>query len=55
MKASFEDFLGCHNIIWNKPWFDQKSCKLVEQRKNTKMQWLQACHFKTKNQSNFEI
>jgi hypothetical protein len=41
MKTSAKDNLGYHRLKHNKPWFDDKCSKLIDQCKQAKLQWLQ--------------
>jgi hypothetical protein len=41
IKTSAKDNLGYHNLKHNKPWFDDECSKLIDQRKQAKLQWLQ--------------
>jgi hypothetical protein len=41
INISEKQNLGSHNLKHNKPWFDDKRSKLIDQRKQTKLQWLQ--------------
>jgi hypothetical protein len=41
IKTSAIDNLGCHRLKHNKPWFDDECSKLIDQRKQAKLQWLQ--------------
>jgi uncharacterized protein (DUF927 family) len=42
MNTSAEDNLGHHRLKQNKPWFDDECLKLIDQRKQAKLQWLQS-------------
>jgi hypothetical protein len=41
MKTSAKENLEYHNVKHNKPWFDDECSKLLDQRKQVKLQWLQ--------------
>jgi hypothetical protein len=41
IKTSAKENLEYHRLKCNKPWFDYKCSKLLDQRKQTKLQWLQ--------------
>jgi hypothetical protein len=41
IKTSAKDNLGYHRLKHNKPWFDDECSKLIDQRKQAKLQWLQ--------------
>jgi hypothetical protein len=41
IKISAKDNLRYHRQKGNKPWFDNECSKLIEQRKQGKLQWLQ--------------
>jgi hypothetical protein len=41
IKSSAEDNLGYHRLKHNKTWFDDECSKLIDQRKQAKLQWLQ--------------
>jgi hypothetical protein len=41
IKTSAKDNLGYHRLKHNKPWFDDECSKLINQRKQAKLQWLQ--------------
>jgi hypothetical protein len=41
IKAPAKDNLGYHRLKRNKPWFDDECSKLIAQRKQIKLQWLQ--------------
>jgi hypothetical protein len=41
IKTSVKDNLGYHRLKHNKPWFDEERSKLIDQRKQAKLQWLQ--------------
>jgi hypothetical protein len=41
IKTSAKENLGYQNIKHNKPWFDDECSKLVDQRRQAKLQWLQ--------------
>jgi hypothetical protein len=41
IKTSAKENLGYHKLKHKKPWFDDKCSKLIEQRKQAKLQWLQ--------------
>jgi hypothetical protein len=41
IKNSAKDNLGCHRVKHNKLWFDDECSKLIDQRKQAKLQWLQ--------------
>jgi hypothetical protein len=40
-KTSTEESLGLFDLQHHKPWFDEESLGLLDQRKPAKMQWLQ--------------
>jgi hypothetical protein len=41
IKTSTEDNLGYQKLKHNKPWFDDECSKLIDQRKQAELQWLQ--------------
>jgi hypothetical protein len=41
IKTSVKHNLGYHRLKRNKPWFDDECSKLIDQRKQAKLQWLQ--------------
>jgi hypothetical protein len=41
IKTSAKDNLGYHRLKHNKPWFDDECSKLIDQQKQSKLQWLQ--------------
>jgi hypothetical protein len=41
IKTSTKDNLEYHGLKHNKPWFDDECSKLIDQRKQAKLQWLQ--------------
>jgi hypothetical protein len=41
IKISAKDSLGYFELKKHKPWFDEGCSKLLDQRKQTKLQWLQ--------------
>jgi hypothetical protein len=41
IKTSAKDNLGYQKLKHNKPWFDDECSKLMDQRKQAKLQWLQ--------------
>jgi hypothetical protein len=41
IKTSAKDNLAYHRVNHNKPWFDEECSKLMDQRKQAKLQWLQ--------------
>jgi hypothetical protein len=41
IKISAEESLGYYELKQHKPWFDKGSSKLLDQRKQAKLQWLQ--------------
>jgi hypothetical protein len=41
IKPSSKEKLGYQNLKHNKPWFDYECSKLIDQRKQAKLQWLQ--------------
>jgi hypothetical protein len=41
IKTSAKENLGYQKLKHNKPWFDDECSKLVDQRKQAKLQWLQ--------------
>jgi hypothetical protein len=41
IKTSAKENLGYQKLKHNKPWFDDKCSKLIDQRKQAKLQWLQ--------------
>jgi hypothetical protein len=40
-KTSAKESIGYHRLKYNKPWFDDECSKLIDQRKQAKLQWLQ--------------
>jgi hypothetical protein len=40
IKISTIESLGSHEMKKHKPWFDKGCSKLLDQRKQTKLQWL---------------
>jgi hypothetical protein len=42
IKTSAKDNLRYQKLKHNKPWFDDECCKLVDKRKQAKLQWLQS-------------
>jgi hypothetical protein len=40
IKTSAKDNLGYQKLKHNKPWFDDECSKLIDQRKQAKLQWL---------------
>jgi hypothetical protein len=40
-KTSAKDNLGYHRLKFNKPWFDGECSKLIDQRIQAKLKWLQ--------------
>jgi hypothetical protein len=42
IKISAKDNLGYYELKRHKPWFDEGCSKLLDQRKEAKLQWLQA-------------
>jgi hypothetical protein len=40
IKTSAKDNVGYHRLKHNKPWFDDECSKLIDQRKQAKLQWL---------------
>ena len=40
-KTSGNETLGLHKLKQNKPWFDEKCLRFLDQRKQALMQWLQ--------------
>jgi hypothetical protein len=49
IKISAKETLGLHELKQHKPWFDEECLCFSDQRKQTKMQWLQV-----PNQSNVD-
>ena len=41
IKTSAKGSLGLHELKRHKPWFDKKCVGFLDQRKQTKMQWIQ--------------
>jgi hypothetical protein len=41
IKISAKESLGYYELKKNKPWLDEGSSKLLDQRKQAKLQWLQ--------------
>jgi hypothetical protein len=41
IKTSTKENLGYHKLKHNKPWFDDECSKLMDQRKQAKLRWLQ--------------
>jgi hypothetical protein len=41
IKISAKDSLGYYELKKHKPWFDKGCSKLLDQRKQAKLQWLQ--------------
>jgi hypothetical protein len=41
IKTSAKDNLGHYRLKHNKPWSDDEYSKLIDQRKQAKLQWLQ--------------
>jgi hypothetical protein len=41
IKISAKDNLGYQKLKHNKPWFDDECSKLIDKRKQAKLQWLQ--------------
>jgi hypothetical protein len=41
IKTSAKDNLGYQRLKYSKPWFDDERSKLIDQRKQAKLQWLQ--------------
>jgi hypothetical protein len=41
IKSSTKDNLGYHRLKQNKPWFYDECSKLIDQRKQAKLHWLQ--------------
>jgi DNA repair ATPase RecN len=41
IKTSAKDNLGYQKLKHNKPWFGDECSKLIDQRKQAKLQWLQ--------------
>jgi hypothetical protein len=41
IKISAKESLGYYELKKHKPWFDEGCSKLLAQRKQTKLQWLQ--------------
>jgi hypothetical protein len=53
IKMSTKESLGYYQIKQNKPWFDEVCSKLLDQRKQAKLQWLQdPCEINDDNLSN---
>jgi hypothetical protein len=42
IKISAKGAIGCYELKKHKPWFDEGYSKLLDQRKQAKLQWLQA-------------
>jgi hypothetical protein len=40
-KISGKESLGYHELKKHNPWFDERRTKLMDQRKQAKLQWLQ--------------
>jgi hypothetical protein len=40
-RTSAKENLGYHRLKHHKPWFDDECLKLIDQRKQAKLQWLQ--------------
>jgi hypothetical protein len=41
IKTSAKDNVGYHKLKHNKPWSDDECSKIIDQRKQAKLQWLQ--------------
>ena len=41
IKTSAKDSLSLHELKQHKPWFDKECIGFLDQRKQTKMQWIQ--------------
>ena len=41
IKTSAKESLGLYELKQHKPWFDENCLRLLDERKLTKMQWLQ--------------
>jgi hypothetical protein len=41
IKTSVKESLEYHKLKHNKPWFDDKCSKLIDQHKQAELQWLQ--------------
>jgi hypothetical protein len=41
IQTSAKESLGLHEFKQNKPWFDEECLGFLDQRKRTKMQWIQ--------------
>jgi hypothetical protein len=41
IKTSVKDCLGHYELQQHKPWFDDECSKLIDRRKQAKLQWLQ--------------
>jgi hypothetical protein len=41
IKISAKESLGHYELQQHKPWFDDESSKLIDRRKQAKLQWLQ--------------
>jgi hypothetical protein len=41
IKTSAKDNLGYHRLKHNKPWFNDECSKLIDQKTQAKLQWLQ--------------
>jgi hypothetical protein len=41
ITVSAKESLGYHELKKHKPWFDEECSKLLDQRKQVKLQWLQ--------------
>jgi hypothetical protein len=40
MHISAKESLGCYELKQHKPWFDEECLKLLDERKQAKLQWL---------------
>jgi hypothetical protein len=41
IKISAKEHMDYHELKKHKPWFDERCSKLLDQRKQAKLQWLQ--------------
>jgi hypothetical protein len=41
IKTSAKNSLGLHEMKQHKPWFDEECLGILDQRKQTKLQWIQ--------------
>ena len=49
IRISARESLGLYELKWHKPWFDEQCSQFLDQRKQSKMLWLQ-----DPNQSNVD-